>query len=83
MCRFKSSTCFQFDKHNTTDDQIGVIRANYLSVEPNGNGNLLPEFNPTFLQGQGHCFFINFFKKSETKFVVNLIENADDLLGQF
>ena len=83
MSRFKRFTCFQFDKHDPADYQIGVVRSYCLSVEPNRNGNLLPEFNSSFLKRDNHCFFIYFFKKAKTELVINVVENADDLLGQF
>ena len=52
MSWIKSSTGFQFNKDNTAYHQVSVIRANLLSVEPNGNGSLLLEFKPAFFEIQ-------------------------------
>ena len=83
MSWFRRFTCFQFDKHDTSDYQISIVGAYCLSVEPNRNGSLLPEFNPSFLKRDNHCFFVYFFKKAKPELVINVVENADNLLGQF
>lgn len=83
MNRIKASTGFQFQKDHTVYYYVGIIRADYLSVEPNRNGDLLSEIDPAFFEGNSHRLLVNFFKKAEAQFVVDAIKNADDLLSQF
>ena len=74
---------FQFDEDNAADYQISIVRSYCLPMKPNRDRNLSLEIDPAFFQSHSHCFFINFFKKSEPEFVVDVVKDTNDLLGQF
>jgi len=79
----KPFTGFQFDEDNTSNYQIRVVGSYRLPMEPDWNRNLSLEIDTTLFECHRHRFFINFFKKPETELIINIVENADDLLGQF
>ena len=83
MSRIERPTGFQFEQYDPIDHEIGIIGADDLPMEPDWHGNLLLEVNAAILEGHRHRFFIDVFEKAEPELVVDIIEDANDLLSQF
>ncbi len=76
-------TCFEFQKNDSVDHYIGIIRSDGLSVEPDRKRELLMKLDSAFFENDYHRPFIHSFEKTKAQFVVDLIKNANDLFGQF
>src|SRR5262245_10388050 len=81
MRGIKGSASFQFHKNQAIDHQISVICSNDLAVEPNWNLHLTLARNSALFENERQRLLVDLLQESCSQFVVDLVEDADDLLS--
>jgi hypothetical protein len=73
-------SCFEFYHDYIFDNQVSEVFANDLTLVINRNLSLRNNLQPHLLEFDDHRVAINFFQKSVTQGIVNVIEGLDNLL---
>lgn len=80
MRRIDILCCLQLEKNHTIDDKISFIVTDNRTAKPDRGRDLSINMKASAFQCPRKSFFINSLKKSVSEFVVNLVENSDDLV---
>lgn len=75
-------TCLELHQHDIVNYQISIVDSYFFTSEPHWYGRLLLYMESFCFENSGHCFLI-YLKKSMPKFVINLIEDTDNLFSEF
>ncbi len=74
---------FEFYDNFVVNDQVGVVFAHYDTIKVDIDGHLLLYVKSGLAKAHGEGVFVDLFQEAVTKNVVDIVEDADDLFGEF
>ena len=75
------SRSFQFEQHAIFDQQVCPEFADLVAAEPDRQRYLPIRINSCLIKRDHQRFLVDAFQKPVTEFIVNIVEDADDFLG--
>ncbi|HEV2388915.1 MAG TPA: hypothetical protein VGS20_16860 [Candidatus Acidoferrales bacterium] len=82
MRRFQVARSLQFQENRSLDEHVRSELAERFPPKRHLHRHLTVRAETGLRQGDGHRPFVNRFEKAMPQLVVNLLENANDSLGQ-
>ncbi len=80
--RVECSRGFEFEENLAIHNQVSIVLSNPSSAKPDWHWDFLSSPQSRFLQSHDQRLSVGGLKKSVPEFVVDVVEDPDDLLGQ-